>query len=67
MHMYMYVVTSTSQCESCHVSIPNESKWGESNMRNNAPITEYAGLLASCHARAQDVPNDNFTNTCEDH
>ena len=68
MHMYMYVVTSASQCESCHVYIPNESKLGESNVCNkDSASTEYADHLASCHAMEQDVPNDNFTSTREDH
>ena len=66
MHMYMYVATSASQYERRHVSIPNEPTWGEPNVCKTT-ITECACLPASCPAREQDAPNDNFTNTREDH
>ena len=66
MHMYMYVVTSTSKWESGHATVPNESRRGEYNLRKKMPSIEHASLLASCHAEAQGLPN-HFTDTREDH
>ena len=52
LHLYMYVGTFTSESESCHITIPNESRLGLSiGTKKSLPIIEYAITLAWCSVR----------------